>query len=137
VLRISREPIDPRQLEDAVRTSDAGGVVTFLGVVRRHADDGRLVDALTYEAFERMAVAEFVSIAQEASDRFGAGRIAIVHRIGDLAIGEIAVAVAASATHRKAAFEACEYAIDEVKRRAPIWKKEHFVDGMPQWKANA
>ena len=137
MLRITRETIDPRRLEDAVRADDAGAVVTFLGVVRARADDGRAVDGLTYEAYERMAVAVFASIAQEANDCFGAARIAIVHRIGDLAIGEIAVAVAASAAHRKAAFEACQYTIDEVKRRAPIWKQEHYVDAVPQWKANA
>jgi len=136
VFRITREAIDPRALESAVRVRDVGGVVTFLGVVRSRADDGRAVEGLSYEAFEPLATAEFERIAQEARGRFGQVRVAIVHRTGDLGIGEIAVAVSASAVHREAAFDACEFAIDEVKRRAPIWKKERYADGSSEWKAN-
>ncbi|MGA8534601.1 MAG: molybdenum cofactor biosynthesis protein MoaE [Candidatus Tumulicola sp.] len=135
--RIAREAIDPRTLENAVQSGDAGGVVTFLGVVRARSDDGRPVDGLTYEAYEPMAVAEFERIAGEARERFGDVRLAIAHRTGDLALGEIAVAITAAAAHRQAAFDACRYAIDEVKRRAPIWKKERYSDGVSEWKANA
>ena len=132
--RIVREPIDPRALE-AIAKHGAGGVVTFCGVVRERADDGRRVDSLWYEAFEPMAVREFEAIAAEARARFGEVRIAIVHRIGELAIGEISVAVVAASAHRHTAFDACRYAIDELKRRAPIWKRERYADGAAQWRA--
>ena len=136
--RIVRDAIEPRALEAALRIDAAGGIVTFAGVVRATADDGRPVEGLSYEAFEPMAVAEFEQIAAEARQRFGGDvRLAIVHRIGDLEVGEIAVTIVAAATHRSAAFDACRYAIDEVKRRAAIWKKERYADGPAQWKANA
>ena len=134
MFRIVREPIDPRALETAIRAGD-GGVVTFLGIVRDADDDGKPVSALEYEAFEPMALREFESIASEARERFGDVRVAIVHRVGDVRVGEIAVAVLASAAHRGAAFEACRYAIDELKRRAPIWKKERYADGSARWRA--
>ncbi len=136
MLKVTRDPIDPRALEGVLQDGESGGVVTFLGVVRARAGDGRPVDGLEYEAFEPMALAEFERIAQEARERFGDVRVAIVHRTGELRIGEVAVAVAAAAVHRKAAFDACAYAIDEVKRRAPIWKKERYADGSGEWKTN-
>ncbi len=134
MFRIVREPIDPRKLEEIVRPGD-GGVVTFLGVVREDADDGRPVTALWYEAFEAMALREFEAIAGEARGRFGDVRIAIVHRIGELQVGEISVAVLAAAAHRAAAFEACQYAIDQLKSRAPIWKQERYAAGDAQWRS--
>ena len=84
-----------------------------------------------------MVVAEFERIGAVVRERFGDVWLAIVHRIGDLPVGETAVAIVAAAVHRKAAFLACEYAIDEVKRRAPIWKKEWYADGSGEWKSNA
>lgn len=135
MLLIAREPIAVRDLEAVVRPGD-GGVVQFLGIVRDTSDDGRSVTGLSYETFEAMAVAEFRTIALEARERFGDVALAIVHRVGELAVGEIAVAVVAAAPHRGPAFEACRYAIDEVKRRAPIWKKEHYTGGAAQWRAN-
>ncbi len=136
MFRITGEPIDLQELETALKSEERGGIVTFSGMVRARADDGRSVDGLEYEAFEPMAVDEFERIAQEARDRFGDVRIAIVHRIGRLRIGDVAVAVAAAAVHRAAAFDACEYAIDEIKRRAPIWKKERYAGGSGEWKTN-
>ena len=109
--------------------------MTFLGVVRDTADDGKHVSALGYEAFETMALREFEAIAGEARDRFGDVRMAIVHRVGEVRVGEISVAVLVAAAHRRAAFEACSYAIDQVKRRAPIWKQERYVDGTAEWRA--
>ena len=106
-------------------------------MVRPNADDGRPVEGLFYEAFEPMAVAEFERIAGEARARFGDVRLAIVHRVGDLAVGEIAVAVVAAAAHRGAAFDACRYAVDELKSRAAIWKRERYAGGPAGWKANA
>jgi len=136
MLAIVREPIDPRTLEAAVRDDAYGGIATFLGVVRERADDGRVVTGLAYEAYERAAIEEFAKIEAEAQTRFGALRMAIVHRTGELAIGDIAVGVAVASVHRAAAFDACEYAIDELKRRAPIWKKEHYAGGGGEWKDN-
>jgi molybdopterin synthase catalytic subunit len=83
-----------------------------------------------------MATAEFERIAGRARERFGEVRMAIVHRVGDLAVGDIAVAIVAAAAHRGTAFDACRYAIDEVKRDAPIWKRERYADGSDEWKAN-
>ena len=118
-------------------SSACGGVVTFTGVVRERSDDDRAVTGLSYEAHEQMALAEFAQIAEEAKERFGACQIAIVHRTGDLRIGDVAVAVVVACAHRGAAFDACEFAIDELKARAPIWKKEHYADGGESvWKEN-
>lgn len=137
MLRLQREPIDARELEAAVRSDACGGIVTFLGVVRNRANDGRDVDGLEYEAHEEMALGEFEMIAGEVRERFPDVRLSIVHRTGRLAIGETAVAVCAAAPHRGEAFDACEYAIDELKARAPIWKKERYTDGTGEWIANA
>lgn len=130
-------PIVMETLARAVRTDACGAVVTFAGVVRERSDDDRPVTGLSYEAHERMAVSEFERIAAEARERFGACEIAVLHRVGELQIGEIAVGVAVGAPHRGEAFDACEYVIDELKARAPIWKKEHYVDGTGEWKENA
>nr|MBA2372841.1 molybdenum cofactor biosynthesis protein MoaE [Chloroflexota bacterium] len=119
-----------------------GAVVAFVGRTRatpgtpapgqeaaaaRHA--GRTVDALDYEAHEPMAVTMLDLIADEIAERFGVRRVAIVHRTGEVPLGESSVAVVAVAAHRDAAFEAARYAIDETKARAPIWKAERFADG--------
>jgi molybdopterin synthase catalytic subunit len=134
---IVRAPIDPVRLDAGVRDDVFGAIVTFLGIVRERADDGRKVHGLEYEAHEAMAIAEFEKVASEAYERFADVRLTIVHRVGRLEVGEIAVAVIAGSPHRGAAFDACEYAIDEVKSRAPIWKKELYADGEERWKANA
>jgi molybdopterin synthase catalytic subunit len=132
------DPVDVRAVEDSVRTDGCGAVVTFVGIVRAVAGDGRPVEGLAYEAYDAMVVAEFVTIANEACERHGAARLAIVHRVGTLKVGEVAVAVSASAPHRAQAFSACEYAIGELKTRAPIWKKERYSDGTPdRWQTNA
>jgi molybdopterin synthase catalytic subunit len=137
MFRLQIEPIDARELEAAVRSDGCGGIATFLGVVRDRANDGRAVNGLEYEAHEAMALAEFETIAVEVRERFPGVRLAIVHRTGALNIGETAVAVCAAAPHRSEAFDACEYAIDELKARAPIWKKERYTDGSGEWIANA
>jgi len=135
-VRLVGEAIDVAML-DAVAGKGRGGAVTFLGIVREESGDGRQVRALFYEAFEPMALREFASIADEARDRFDNANVGIVHRIGEVCAGEISVAVRAAAAHRAAAFDACRYAIDELKRRAPIWKKECYTDGSAQWRSGA
>lgn len=136
MMAITRDPVTSAQVEASVRSERCGAVVSFLGIVRARSDDDRPVVGLSYEAHEAAALAEFRAIADEIRDRFGECDLAIVHRIGDLRVGEVAVAVAAAAPHRANAFDACEYAIDRLKQRAPIWKKEAYADGSAAWKEN-
>ncbi len=131
------EAVDVAALARSVRTDECGAVVTFTGVVRERSDDGRAVHGLRYEAHEAMAVDEFGRIAARARERFGACEIAMVHRIGDLEVGEVAVAVAVAAVHRARAFDVCRYAVDELKAHAPIWKQERYADGSGRWISNA
>ena len=121
----------------AVASPACGAVVAFLGVVRETSDDDRRVSGLEYDAYPAMALSEMRAIGAEAVERFGAVRLAIVHRVGRLAIGEASVAIAAAAPHRADAFDACEFAIDELKKRVPIWKREHYTDGGGRWLENA
>ena len=130
-------PIVLEALVDRVRTDACGAIVTFLGVVRETSDDERAVDGLSYEVYPQMALPEMEAIARETRERFGPCEIAIVHRIGALALGEASVAIAVAAPHRALAFDGCEYAIDELKSRVPIWKKEHYRDGEATWRAKA
>ena len=134
---LSSEPLDAPALVSAVRTDAHGGVVTFLGTTRETSpDDPRPVVALEYEAYEPMAVAEMERIADEARARFGPLGIAMVHRTGRVALGEPSVAVVVAAPHRGAAFDACRYAIDALKSRVPVWKREQYRDGGTAWIAN-
>lgn len=135
MFHIGTEPIEPQRL-NASLTLGVGGVVTFFGVVRGRADDGRAVEGLRYEAFEPMALTEFERIAAEARERYGVEGVSIEHRTGEVGVGEIAIGVAVAAQHRQAAFDGCRYVVDEVKRRAPIWKQERYAGGAAQWKAN-
>lgn len=134
---VVRAPIDVAAIAREVRTDAYGAVVAFAGLVRERSDDDRPVTGLSYEAHENMAAEEFARIAAEARGRFGSCAISVVHRIGDLEVGDVSVAVAVAAPHRSAAFAACEYAIDELKRRAPIWKKEHYTAGGSEWRTNS
>lgn len=126
--RLTEEPIDVAELRQRVADPAAGAVATFEGVVRDH-HRGRAVDRLEYEAYAPMVEAVFREVVEEAVERWPLRRVAVRHRVGDLAVGEVAVAVAVSADHRAEAFEACRYLIDRIKARAPIWKKEFGPDG--------
>ncbi|HVC43207.1 MAG TPA: molybdenum cofactor biosynthesis protein MoaE [Candidatus Binataceae bacterium] len=125
---IGREVIDVAALERAVADPAAGATVTFAGTTRI-GNAGRRVLRLEYEAYEAMALSELRKLAQEAGKRFTIVRIAIRHRVGVVEIGETSVAIAVSAAHRAAAFEACRFAIDRLKEIVPIWKKEYFEGG--------
>jgi len=145
IVELREEPFDASilgELAERLAVPEDGGIVGFIGRTRvtpgtpapgqeaeaaRHA--GRSVEALEYEAYETMARRVLDAIATEAEARFGVARIAIVHRVGSVALGEVSVAVVAAAPHRDAAFRAARYAIDETKARAPIWKAERFADG--------
>ncbi|MBV6417810.1 MAG: hypothetical protein CMLOHMNK_02575 [Steroidobacteraceae bacterium] len=128
----TKAPIDVAGARAALADPAAGGYASFEGWVRDE-NDGRRVEHLEYEAFEALGVIEGERILAEACARFGVRQVACVHRLGDLAIGDLAVWVGASAPHRDEAFRACRYIIDEVKHRLPIWKKEHYVDGDSGW----
>src|ERR1700761_7811866 len=130
--RFSRTPIDVNTLRTELADPACGGYTSFEGLVRNH-NEGLSVRHLEYEAFEPLAVKEGERIVAEAIKRFGIEHAACVHRIGDLAIGEMAVWVGVSARHRAEAFAACRYIIDEVKHRVPIWKKEHYENGDSGW----
>ncbi len=125
------QPIDLAPLLEAVKSPRAGAIATFLGTTR-DTNRGRRVLRLEYEAYERMAVAQFEKIAQAARERWAVCGVAIVHRVGIVPVGEASVAIAVSAPHRAEAIEAFRFAIDELKHVAPIWKKEHF-DGGEVW----
>src|SRR5262249_31162006 len=120
--------IDVAALLAAVRDRGAGAVVTFLGTTRS-TNAGRRVVRLEYEAFATMATREMRSLAAQAKRRWRLRKVAGVHRTGVVAIGEASVGVAVSGGHRREAFAACHWLIDQVKTRVPIWKKEHFRGG--------
>ncbi len=130
--RFSHEPLDSDKLRESLRDPACGGYTSFEGWVRNH-NEGHSVSRLEYEAFEPLAVKEAERIMAEAVERFGIEHAACAHRIGNLAIGDMAVWVGASARHRREAFLACRYIIDEVKHRVPIWKKEHYENGDSGW----
>ncbi len=124
--------IDSRVTADHVRHEAAGAVVVFEGVVRNH-HKGRSVDRLTYEAYEPMAKKKLEEVGAEAIGQWPELTVAIVHRLGDLAIGEAATVVAVSSPHRGNAFDAARYIMDRIKIVVPIWKKEWFSDGTHEW----
>ncbi len=132
MFRISPTPIDPDALRRELPAPGAGGFVTFEGRVRSRNED-REVRALEYEAYGGLAEKEGALIMAEARERFGLGAALCVHRVGHLQAGEIAVWVGVAAAHRGSAFDACRFIVDELKRRVPIWKKEHYADGAAGW----
>ncbi len=125
---LTREPIDVDALARTVRTDADGAVVSFAGVVRNHTG-GRPTEYLEYECYEPMAVRVMAEIGADLARSRPIGRVAMVHRLGRLEIGETSVAIAVAAPHRRPAFEAALEAIDRLKRTVPIWKKEHFAGG--------
>src|SRR3984957_10687098 len=127
-IELTREIIPNATIAREVRADQDGAVATFDGCVRNHSH-GRSTLYLEYEAYESMALAKMREIAESAHHSFAINRVAIIHRLGRLEIGETSVFIAVSAAHRAAAFDACRYAIDTLKRTVPIWKKEYFEDG--------
>ena len=133
MFKITTEVITGTEVREAVEGPDAGAVVVFLGTVRNNTH-GRPVTCLEYEAYPPMAEKKMAEIAQEIAHKWGESlRVAMVHRTGKLDIGEVSVAVAVAAPHRKDAFEACQYAMNRLKQIVPIWKREVWVDGEAEW----
>jgi molybdopterin synthase catalytic subunit len=122
---------DPSCLVAEVAGPDRGGIASFLGLVRDH-HAGRPVTRLEYHAYGPMAEAECGRIVAEAESRWPC-RVALRHRTGTLAVGDVAVAIVAAAAHRGDAFDACRHVIEELKRRVPIWKREYYADGSEAW----
>jgi molybdopterin synthase catalytic subunit len=124
-----REVIDAEAIVRHVRAARDGAIVTFDGFVRNESH-GRTTSYLEYEAYETMALSKMKEIAAQAHEKFAIHRVAIVHRLGRLEIGETSVFIAVSSAHRGVAFDACRFAIDTLKKTVPIWKKEYFADGV-------
>jgi molybdopterin synthase catalytic subunit len=128
----TRDPIDPAELLDDLATSADGATVLFLGHVRDR-NEGQEVTGIRYDAYVEMAERTLAEIAADTAARLGTSHLALVHRIGELAVGEVSVAIAVASPHRAEAFDACRFAIEELKRRLPIWKEEHYPDRSARW----
>ena len=128
LIHISDEPLDLASINDLVKDDGCGAVDIFVGNVRNQTR-GKTVKKLDFEAYKKMAIREMEKIAEEATQKWPIRKMAIHHRVGSLKVGETAVIIAVSTPHRKASFEACQFAIDTLKLTVPIWKKEIFEDG--------
>jgi molybdopterin synthase catalytic subunit/molybdopterin converting factor small subunit len=128
IVSLTRERIDSDALVGALKQPGDGAVVVFDGIVRDNTR-GRKTLYLEYEAYEEMALAEMQKLAVESQGRFAIDRVGVVHRLGRLEIGESSIVIVVTSAHRAAAFDACRWLIDTLKRTVPVWKKEHFADG--------
>ena len=128
MFRVTNQPLVLQELIAFVTDPEAGALATFIGTTRNH-NDGRKVIALDYEAYPEMAEKELMRLGEEAKKTWPICRMAIVHRLGPVQITEPSVMIAVSAGHREAAFAACRFAIEEIKRTVPIWKKEVYEGG--------
>ena len=125
-------PIDLAHLLSEVSDRSNGATVLFVGTVR-DVNDGRAVTGIDYSAYAGMAERELADIARQAGERFGTEHVAVEHRVGTLALGEASVAIAVAHARRAQAYEASRWVIEEIKRRVPIWKREHYADGTREW----
>lgn len=128
LVQIVREPIQTATILNAVKSGGDGAVCVFDGIVRDNTR-GRATLHLDYEAYEEMALKQMRALREQTKALFGVSEVAIVHRLGRLVVGETSVLIAVSSEHRAAAFDACRYAIDTLKKTVPIWKREQFADG--------
>ena len=129
---VTTHAIDPTGVLARVGRPGDGAVAFFAGVVRNE-NDGRPVSGMEYEGYDEMAREELAAIVAEAAERAGTDRIAAVHRLGRLSLGDVSVAIAVSAPHRAEAFGAARYIIEEIKKRLPVWKREHYLDRDAEW----
>lgn len=132
MISLTRDEIDFAALTEAVRSPKSGAVVLFLGTVRE-LTNGRKTSALDYEAYPEMAEMKLRELEAQARERWPVDRVAIVHRLGHLELGDVSVAVAVGCPHRHQAFDAARFLIDELKTWVPIWKKENWADGTTEW----
>jgi len=124
--------IDPASLINEISSPQYGAISLFIGTVRE-LNEGRSVSAIEYSAYKSMASEELERILDEAEARFGVSALIVEHRIGVLSLGETSVAIAAAHAHRAPAFDCTRYVIEEIKKRVPIWKREHYADGTREW----
>ena len=129
---IVERPIDPSALIAEVSSPECGAVSLFIGTVRNESD-GRGVDGIDYTAYIAMAEAELARIVAEATERFAVISLVAEHRIGSLNLGEVSVGIAAAHPHRGPAMGSVQYVIEEIKKRVPVWKLEHYTDGTRAW----
>jgi molybdopterin synthase catalytic subunit len=129
---VTSAPIEPARLLERVGASADGAALLFVGTVREQ-NDGRAVSGMRYDAYAAMAEPVLRQIALEACARAASDRIAVEHRIGELGIGDVSVAIAVSSPHRAEAFDAARFVIEQIKQRLPVWKHEHYIDGDSQW----
>ena len=134
MISIQWDPIDIASVEACVHSSDCGAVLVFVGRTRDNFLNKKVL-RLEYEAYEGMAIKEMKKIQSEIMERWAQAKVAMVHRLGEVGIGEASVVIAVATPHRDACYQASRYAIDNLKQRVPIWKKELYEDGA-QWKAN-
>jgi molybdopterin synthase catalytic subunit len=132
LVRVTDEPIGADEVVEFVGDPGAGGTCVFLGTVRDRSDQGE-VTGLTYEAWPELAERRLRELGEELFAGWPIRRAAMVHRFGELEVGDVSVAIAVSAAHRAEAFEACRHAIERLKQDVPIWKKEHLVSGESSW----
>jgi molybdopterin synthase catalytic subunit len=132
MIELVHDPIDPAAMIESVRSPQAGAIVLFLGTVREMTG-GRRTIALNYEAYLQMAQSKLAALEAEAKQRWPLQDASIVHRLGRLDVGEVSVGVAVSAPHRREAFEAGQFLIDQLKVTVPIWKQENWSDGTTEW----
>jgi molybdopterin synthase catalytic subunit len=132
LVRVQETPVDPAEAVSFVEDDVAGAVCLFLGTVRDHSEHG-VVTGLRYEVWPEVAEVRLREIAGELAARWPVGRIAMIHRFGELDVGEVSVAVACSAPHRADAFEACRQGIERLKQDVPIWKQELLASGEAHW----
>jgi molybdopterin synthase catalytic subunit len=133
---IVERPLDACALLAEVANTRNGATIVFVGTVRDQ-NDGAPVTGLDYSSYAQMAERELAAIVEEASDRWHTGDIVVEHRVGTLDLGDASVVIAVAQPHRGEAYEASRYIIEELKKRLPIWKKEHYVDGRSEWVANS
>ena len=128
---VTRE-LDPAALLREVATTGCGATALFVGTVR-DVHDGRAVAGMDYEAYAAMAERELAAIVAEAVSRFDTDQVVCEHRVGTLGLGDASVAIVVAHAQRAPAFDACRFVIEELKRRVPIWKREHYADGTREW----
>jgi molybdopterin synthase catalytic subunit len=124
--------IDPASLINEVSSPQYGAISLFVGTVRE-VNEGRSVSAIEYSAYKSMATAELQRILDEAEARFEVSALVVEHRIGLLGLGDVSIAIVAAHPHRAPALDCTRYVIEEIKKRVPIWKKEHYTDGTREW----
>jgi molybdopterin synthase catalytic subunit len=132
LIKITQDPIEVSAVTESVADDGSGATVLFLGTVRDHSDQTSSVSEMYYEAYTEMAEEAMKKIETEATQRWSLKKYAAIHRIGTMQVGEVSVAIAVSAEHRKEAFEACQYTIDTIKKTVPLWKKE-ISDSSSRW----